>query len=332
MTVSQPAEAALDRLYRSLGTELLRVDAEISDAMKADRPEVSAMTSHVARYSGKKLRPALVLLIARSLGGPSPRHYRLGAIVELIHLATLVHDDVIDEAGMRRRDSTVNARWSNFDAVLLGDVIFARAINLLARLGDFRCLELLTKAVSTLCEGEILQNRHRQSTDVDEALYYRIIQDKTAALYSAGCELAAHIAGASPDVASACGLYGMELGTAFQITDDCLDLIGDEAVVGKSLGTDLRNGKMTLPILMLLANATGAERERAMRVISGGATEADDLAFMRRTLTRTGSIEAALTRARQHATKAVTAVRRSLPAGSITEFEAIADFVLARRR
>ena len=251
MTHSSPT---LERLYVGVAPELLHVDAEIAAALQTDRSAIAEMLSHVGRYSGKKLRPALVLLIARALGRVTPAHFRLGAIVEMIHLATLIHDDVIDGADMRRRDATANARWSNYEAVLLGDILFSRAINLLARLGDARCLDVLTRAVSTLCEGEILQNRHRQDAGVSEALYYDIIREKTAVLYAAGCELAAHLAGASAEWVRAAGTYGLELGLSFQIIDDCLDLFGDEAEVGKSLGTDLKGGKVTLPVILALAS------------------------------------------------------------------------------
>jgi octaprenyl-diphosphate synthase len=324
-------ETTLERLYVGVAPGLVRVDAEITAALRAERPEIAAMIQHVGRYSGKKLRPALVLLIGRALGRLGPAHYRLGAIVEMIHLATLIHDDVIDGAEVRRRDATVNARWSNYDAVLLGDILFSRAINLLARLGDARALDALTRAVSTLCEGEILQNRHRNDPGVSEALYYEIIEEKTAVLYAVGCELAAHLSGAPPEAVRACATFGLELGCAFQIIDDCLDLFGDEAEVGKSLGTDLKGGKVTLPVILAM-QAIGAAASlkiaSRLRDSDGASIEAE----LRSLVQGTGALDEAVQRARTHAERAKAAVRSILDGPSLEEFDAIADFVVARKR
>jgi octaprenyl-diphosphate synthase len=326
------SSTTLERLYVGVAPELLRVDSEIAAALQTERPAIRAMLDHVGRYSGKKLRPALVLLIARALGKATPAHFRLGAIVEMIHLATLIHDDVIDGATMRRRDETANARWSNYEAVLLGDILFSRAINLLARLGDPRSLDVLTRAVSTLCEGEILQNRHRQDPGVSEALYYDIIREKTAVLYAAGCELAAHLAGASAEWVRACETYGLELGLSFQIIDDCLDLFGDEAEVGKSLGTDLKGGKVTLPVILALATlGEGARLEIAKRLRNpdGDATLGDELKAL---VQASGALEESMQRARSHAERAKAAARTILDGQAAADLEAIADFVVARRR
>jgi octaprenyl-diphosphate synthase len=325
------AQTTLERLYVGVGPGLARVDAEIAAALKSDRPEIASLIAHVSRYSGKKLRPALVLLIGRALGKATPRHDRLGAIVEMIHLATLLPDDVIDGAAVRRKDATVNARWSNYEAVLLGDILFSRAINLLARLGDARCLDVLTRAVSTLCEGEILQNRHRQDPAVTEALYYDIIREKTAVLYGAGCELAATLAGAPPDAVRACATFGLELGLAFQIIDDCLDLFGDEAEVGKSLGTDLRGGKTTLPVILAFASIGDAARTKILarlRDLDAAAAEAD----LRALVQNCGGLDLAMQRAREHAERAKAATRGIFDAEASADFDAIADFVVARRK
>jgi octaprenyl-diphosphate synthase len=329
--MSIPAAHSLESLYREVAPELALVDAEISQALSTDRGEIAAMAAHLAAYSGKKLRPALVVLIGKACGGDG-RLVRLGACVELVHLATLVHDDVIDGAEMRRNIDTVNAKWTNYDAVLLGDIVFSRSINLLARLGDARCLDVLTRATSTLCEGEILQNAHRNDAALDEALYYRIITDKTAVLYGAACELAAHIAGASDAAVRALRTYGLELGVAFQIIDDCLDLTGDEAVVGKSLGTDLRNGKMTLPVMLLLRKLKGEARAAAERYVVDGARTAAERAAFTALLREHGTIDAALARAEEHVARGLAAVRKDAPAAAMPALEAVAAFVVARRK
>ncbi len=324
------SQDALERLYRPIVPDLALVESEILAALEADRHEIGEMTAHVGRYSGKKMRPAIALLIAKKCGGILPRHHRLGAVLEMIHLATLVHDDVIDGADMRRRSATANFKWSNFDAVLLGDILFARAINLLGRLGDAGALDELTQAVSTLCEGEILQNRHRRNAELDEALYYRIIEDKTAILYAAGCGLAAHLAGAPLLVVEALRTYGLELGTAFQIVDDVLDLVGDEATVGKSLGTDLRNGKVTLPVIFMRESATPADRARLVAVMRGEGTDAD-AAWLRQALVDGGHVEAANVRARDHIRRGLEAVSEALP-DAAPDLAEIAGFVVVRAR
>lgn len=328
MTASQ---TTLERLYVGVAPGLARVDAEIAAALEADRPEIASMIAHTTRYSGKKLRPALVLLIGRALGSATPKHERLGATVEMIHLATLLHDDVIDGADMRRKEATVNSRWSNYEAVLLGDILFSRAINLLARIGDARCLDVLTRAVSTLCEGEILQNRHRQDPAVSEALYYEIIREKTAVLYAAGCELAASLAGAPATTVNVCATFGLELGLAFQIIDDCLDLFGDEAEVGKSLGTDLRGGKMTLPVILAFAALGDAARTKITARMHD-LDESSARAEMRALVQDTGSLDEAMRRAREHAARAKAATRGVFGSETLADLDAIADFVVARRK
>ncbi len=329
--MTPPAALSLDSLYREVGTELTAVDAEISAALAVDRPEIAAMVGHAAAYAGKKLRPALAILIGKACGG-DPRLVRLGACIELVHLASLVHDDVIDGAERRRKIETVNARWTNYDAVLLGDVIFSRAINLLSRLGDGRALDVLTRATSTLCEGEILQNAHRNDPEVDEALYYRIITDKTAVLYAAACELSAGICGAPEETLRALRTYGLELGVAFQIIDDCLDLVGDEEEVGKSLGTDLRNGKMTLPVIQLLKGLRGEERARAVALVVNGAKTKEERSEFRDLLSAKGAIDAALTRAEEHVARGLAAARAAGPKAALPALEAVAAFVIKRRK
>jgi octaprenyl-diphosphate synthase len=332
MTPTPDSAPTLERLYAEVAPGLARVDSEITAALRAERPAIAEMIRHVGRYSGKKLRPVLVLLIGRAAGGITPGHHRLGAIVEMVHLATLIHDDVIDDADVRRRGATANARWSNYDAVLLGDILFSRAINLLAKLGDPRSLDVLTRAVSTLCEGEILQNRHRMDPGVSEALYYDIIREKTAVLYAAGCELAAHLAGAPPEAIKACATYGLELGLSFQIIDDCLDLFGDQAEVGKSLGTDVDGGKVTLPVILALATLPADQKLAWASRLSQGAADPALHADLRALVHGCGALDEALERARDHANRAKAATRNALDVRAVSDLDAIADFVVSRRR
>lgn len=329
MTLPTP----LIELYRSIEADLAAVEVDLRETLHSDRPEVAEMTAVAAGYGGKRMRPAMVLLVARAAGQPGEKHPRLGAAVEMIHLATLVHDDVIDEAAMRRQQETVNRHWSNHDAVLLGDVLFTRSINLLARLGDQRSLLRITGSVATLCEGEILQNRNRGNLRLAEETYYDIIDAKTAELYAAGCELAAHLAGASEEACEAYRVMGRELGVAFQIVDDILDLAGDEREVGKSLGTDLANGKMTLPLLLLRddldRDGAPADREALSQVIVEGADGAPR-DCVRALITEHDVLARASARAREHVARGLETVRPFCADEQWPALEAIGAYILAR--
>lgn len=324
---------ALIELYQSIRTELGWVERDLEETLHSDRPEVRAMTAVAAGYGGKRMRPAMVLLVGRAAGGITPRHARLGAAIEMIHLATLVHDDVIDDASLRRKQETVNRHWSNWDAVLLGDVLFTRSMHLLARLDDQRSLLRVTGSVSTLCEGEILQNRNRRRFDLDEATYYDIIQAKTAELYEAGCELGAHLAGANDDTVRAFAKMGRELGIAFQIVDDCLDLAGDEGEVGKSLGTDLSSGKMTMPLIALREALERAKDDAALTTFRSAieARATPELARKVQLLLREhGAMDAAIARAREHVALGLDAVRPFVAKAHEAWLEAIGEYILER--
>ncbi len=324
--------AVLDALYRSLAGEIEALDARIRETLSAEPGPVAEMLDHVSAYPGKRLRSALVFLIGRIEGGLGDDHRMLAAVIEMIHLATLVHDDVIDGALLRRSLPSVNVRFSPQEAVLLGDIIFARAINLLARMGSEKALQLLTRAVSTICEGEITQNRMRFRPETDRRTYLGIIRAKTAVLYSAGCELAAHLAGSSTRRVEGYARYGLELGMAFQIMDDCLDIYGDEVIAGKSLGTDARSGKLTLPVIHLLERLTGAEREDVIALLRSGAVDEASVGRLRSLSVREGSRDHAVAEAHRHAEAALDGLRDELPEEDLSVLREIAAFVLRRRK
>src|SRR5262249_40256168 len=207
---------------------------------------------HSSELRGKRLRPALVLLAGQACGGTRPAHPVVAAVVEMIHTATLVHDDILDEASVRRHAATVNAEWGNETAVLLGDYLFTHAFHLAASLDSTRACRWIGHATNKVCEGEMQQVHHRGDLDLDEAGYFAIIEGKTAELTAVSCRLGASSAGASDATVAGLERYGRNLGIAFQIADDVLDIWGDERVTGKSLGTDLEKQKLTLPIILLL--------------------------------------------------------------------------------
>ena len=326
-----PTTGGIEQSYRLVKHHMEALDKLMGEVLSADVESVDEMLRYASRYSGKRLRPALIFIIADMAGGAKPAHVKLGAVVELIHMATLVHDDVLDRATVRRSHDSVNIRWNNKDAILLGDVIFARAIRLLVSIGNMRALDQLTGAVSTICEGEIQQNQLSGDPSVDFGTYKQIIERKTASLYSAGCELAALLSGADDKLVRAFADFGMSLGTAFQIIDDCLDLIGDEAVVGKSLGTDVQNGKMTLPLIHLRAGLEGEERLEIEALIRRDSCTDNEIARVRQLLAAHGSIEHSFALARQYVDDSLTDLRELLDEKNFLIVEEIAAFVLQRQ-
>ena len=326
-----PTASVMEQSFPGLQARMASLDQLMAEILSADVDSVDEMLKYAGRYSGKRLRPALIFVIAEICGKVSDKHVRLGAVVELIHMATLVHDDVLDRATIRRKHDSVNIRWNNKDAILLGDIMFARAIRLLVSIGNTRALDTLTGAVSTICEGEIQQNQLSGDPDVDFATYRQIIDRKTASLYGAGCELAALLSQADGELVTAFRDFGNSLGAAFQIIDDCLDLTGDEAVVGKSLGTDIKNGKMTLPLIHLLGELEGAEREEVRDLIRRDTCTDAEVERVRRLLAEKGSIEHALSLARSYVETSLAPLRRLVPARHFAVIDEIAAFVLERR-
>lgn len=265
--MSVQAASALVALLRPLQADLARVEDEIRRMTTSPAKPLKELLDHVGRFSGKRLRPALTLIAGRMFQPLRPEHYTVGAIVELIHTATLVHDDILDESGLRRRVETINRRVGNETAVLLGDYIFATCFKEAAALEDRFASRYLAEIVGIVCRGEILQIHHRHDVELSEETYFRVIEDKTAALYAAALRCGAEIAGAPAAQSDALASFGTRMGTAFQIVDDILDLTGDESAVGKSLGTDLDKAKMTLPLLRLRDRATAADRRKVVEAI-----------------------------------------------------------------
>jgi octaprenyl-diphosphate synthase len=250
--------------------DLAALEDHLSTALATQSAPLRELVRHISRYSGKRLRPALVFLAARATGNAvRADHYKIAAIVELIHMATLIHDDILDHADVRRRVPTVNALHGNHVAVLLGDFVYAHAFAMSVELPTPEASKVLARVTKVVCQGEIEQIFDRFDFDMNEDQYIRIIEAKTAELYAAAAELGASYAGADRREVSALARFGRCIGNAFQVIDDCLDLIGDEAVVGKSLGTDLESGKMTLPLIRLRDRASDADRKRLQAIVLG---------------------------------------------------------------
>jgi octaprenyl-diphosphate synthase len=245
----------LARLYEPIAAELAEAEGVFRTELESDSPYVHELVAHLRHYRGKQLRPALLLLTAKACGQVSPAHITLAAVVEMIHTATLVHDDVLDRADLRRHVATINARWGNASSVLLGDLLFTHAFYLASTTGSTRACRLIGAATNRVCEGELQQIGERGNMELSEDHYFAIIRGKTAELTACACELGAMFAGAESEVVENMAGYGRDLGVAFQIVDDILDLVGSQGVVGKSLGTDLEEQKLTLPLIRLLQQA-----------------------------------------------------------------------------
>ncbi|HEY2615031.1 MAG TPA: polyprenyl synthetase family protein, partial [Chthoniobacterales bacterium] len=230
-------------------------------------PAIEGYVAYAIGGRGKRLRPLVALLSGGATGAITSAHVDLAVIVELIHIATLVHDDIMDEAERRRAQPTVNARWGNSLSVLLGDCLFAQALNLSTNFDNAEISRTIARAAREVCSGEIIQTQRSFDLHLGIENYLRIIEMKTGALFAAGAELGAVLNGADPETTRALKDFGRKLGSAYQIYDDCLDIAGNESDIGKTLGTDLRKGKMTLPVLMLLGSAPSAERERYCELI-----------------------------------------------------------------
>ncbi|MCI0651685.1 MAG: polyprenyl synthetase family protein [Planctomycetes bacterium] len=250
----------LERVYEPIETQMAALNDYLATEFSSTEPFLHELLMHVAHYRGKQIRPACLFLAARAVGGRISRdHVKCAAVIELIHTATLVHDDVLDEAKLRRRVETVNRRWGERAAVLIGDFIYSRGFTISTEVQGVS--GMLAATTHTICEGELLQVGSAFQFDLSEATYLEIIRKKTAVLYGIACRIGARLSGASETVQQIFDEYGQALGMAFQISDDALDLTGDEHVVGKSLGTDILKGKMTLPLI------------RAREIIKGGKLE-----------------------------------------------------------
>ncbi len=265
---------ALKTTFELINSQLYSVEERIRQQARAFDPAVEGYVAYAIESHGKRLRPALALLAGGATGAINTSHFDLAVVVELIHAATLVHDDILDGADKRRGQPTANAKWGNAISVLLGDCLFAHALKLSTSFPNGEISRRIAHAASDVCSGEIIQTQRRFDLKLSVPDYYKIIEMKTAALFAASCELGAFINEAAPDVISALRIFGLRLGTAYQIYDDVLDLAGDEAKVGKTLGSDLRKGKLTLPILHLLQNADPAERHQISEIILQGDDEA----------------------------------------------------------
>ena len=314
-----PVDEGMARMRRILA-------AQLTDAS----PAVADMTAHVDRFQGKQLRAALVLLAGEATGNTTDEHASVAAIVEMIHLATLVHDDILDGAEVRRRVACVNQRWDNQIAVLLGDFLYARAFALSTELSSRLCSKLLSETTRILCVGEIEQSTRRYDFEMGQEVYESIAGAKTAALYAAACELGARYPGGNEELGRQMATVGRNLGLAFQIIDDCLDLTGSTDTLGKSAGTDVEDGKVTLPVLHTYSLAAEDERAAIRDVYTRPGLE-ERARILRETVDLEPGLRFAQERARELADGALERLS-ALPEGPARDsLLSVAAFILDRK-
>jgi octaprenyl-diphosphate synthase len=324
------SDARLERLVAPIAEDLGRMREILARQLAERSHAVSDMTDHVARFRGKQLRGALVLLSGDATGNITDEHPAIAAIVEMIHLATLVHDDVLDGAEVRRRVACVNQRWDNQVAVLLGDFLYARAFALSTDLSSRLASRALAEATRRICVGEIEQSTLRYDFELSDERCEAIASAKTATLYAVACELGARYPGGRDDVGQELWQYGQEIGLAFQLVDDCLDVVGEEAVVGKSVGQDVEDGKITLPVLHAYRSAGRAAQARVREIYTQpGLTRRVEL--LREACDLAGGVESAMARAADLARSARARVAKLPESPARAALEDLAGYVVERR-
>ena len=329
-TLSTARAPSLDALMALVASDMNGVNAVILERMQSKVALIPELAGHLIAGGGKRMRPMLTLASASLLGYPGTRHHKLAAAVEFIHTATLLHDDVVDGSGMRRGKRTANLIWGNPASVLVGDFLFSRAFELMVEDGSLKVLRILSHASAVIAEGEVDQLTAQRRIETDEDHYLDIISAKTAALFAAACRVSPVVAEASEEAELALECYGRNLGIAFQLTDDAIDYASDAATMGKGVGDDFRDGKMTLPVI--LAYARGSEDDRAFwrSAIGGDRVSDDDLAHAIALLRSSEAIADTVERARQYARRAIDALARFPASKARAALAEAAEFAVAR--
>ncbi len=329
-------EDALTTLVRLVAVDLEACNRTIVARMDSPVSLIPQLAAHIVAAGGKRLRPVLTLAAARLCGYPGPaggsRHVDLAACVEFIHTATLLHDDVVDESQLRRGLASANAVFGNKASVLVGDFLFARAFQLMVEDGSLRVLKILSGAAATIAEGEVLQLITQNDLSTSDQRYLQVIEGKTAALFAAACQVGAVIAGRPAEEEDALAIYGMKLGIAFQLVDDALDYAADQATLGKTVGDDFREGKITLPVLVAHQAGDGVERAFWSRTIERLEQTDSDLDEAMRLIARRGAIGATLDRARCFAREAKDALMIFPDSAMRRALLGVADYTVQRAR
>lgn len=327
----KPADPRLMELLAPVQSGMEEVARELETMLSADSPALEDMLGHLTSFGGKRLRAALVLLSGQAALNGSDELPGVASIVEAIHLATLVHDDVLDGADVRRRVASVNTRWDNQSAVLLGDLLYARAFDRSTRLSSRLASRMLSQTTQVICEGEIVQAASRYEFEMSQTAYEGIAGAKTAALYRTACELGARYPEGNENHAQVLADFGEKVGLAFQIVDDVLDVVGDAAVVGKSVGNDVEDGKVTLPVLRTYQAADAAGRQAIQDAYTRPEWKGERAAKLREAADLSGGVEYSLERSRELVREALAGLV-TLPETAAREtLERLGEYVLERK-
>ncbi len=318
----------LEKLGQLLATDMQAVDRVIRERLHSDVVLIRQVAEYIIGGGGKRLRPALVLLSAGAMGYRGTAHHTLAAVVEFIHTATLLHDDVVDESSLRRGRPTANTLFGNAASVLVGDFVYSRAFQMMVNVDDMRVLRVLADATNVIAEGEVLQLMNCRNADIDEASYLQVIRYKTAKLFEAAGRLGAIISGASPQAEEAMAAYGSHLGTAFQLIDDVLDYSGDTGVIGKNVGDDLAEGKATLPLIRVMHHGTPGEAAAVRRAVESG--DGTDLDTVLAAIRRCGALDYARRQAEAEADAACAALSVIPPTPYRDSLLQLASFAVTR--
>jgi octaprenyl-diphosphate synthase len=332
--VATPALEGLlkERVAVLVGADLEAVEAEIRRELDSPVALIQEMGAYIAGAGGKRLRPILLLLAARLAGARGERPVRLACVVELLHTATLIHDDVVDRAPLRRGRPSANARWGDDASVLVGDHLYSKSFDLLVRDNDRAIMETLARSTVSMTEAEVFQLERKRGEGTSEADYVRIITHKTASFISACCRIGGLLGGVPPEQLEALTRYGLDIGVAFQISDDSLDFVADQARLGKAIGADLREGKRTLPLIAMLERAKPAQAERVRGMLHEHTLGPAEIDEIRRLVLEYDGVDYARTRAHAYARAAKRDLEAFPPSEERDVLSLVADFVVDRDR
>jgi len=326
----EPNEPSLEALVRLVKTDMERVNATILSRTGSDVSMIPEVANHLISSGGKRLRPMLTLACASLCGYEGEGHVKLAASVEFMHTATLLHDDVVDESDMRRGKLAARKLWGNEASVLVGDFLLGQAFKMMVEVGSLPCLDILATAASVIAEGEVMQLAAAKNTETSEDDYLAVIRGKTAELFAAACEVGAVLGQRPKGEQSACRSYGMNLGIAFQLVDDALDYGGSQAKLGKNVGDDFREGKITLPVVLAFRRGDAEERAFWKRCLEGEASSEENLAHAIGLLTKHRALADTIERARHYGAMAKDALALFTPGLAKDALAEAVDFCISR--
>ncbi|QSP96111.1 polyprenyl synthetase family protein [Marinobacter salinisoli] len=316
------------RIYDTVAEDFSRVNDLILERLGSNVPLVEKIAQYLIESGGKRLRPLLVLLSSQAAGYDKDDHLKLAAVIEFLHTATLLHDDVVDTSDMRRGRSTANARWGNAPSVLVGDFLYARAFEMMVELKSLAIMDVLSHATAVIAEGEVMQLMNVKNPNLTEDQYLKVIHDKTAKLFEAASHSGALLAGASDTQVQALRDYGRHLGLAFQLVDDVLDYRGDAQTMGKNVGDDLAEGKVTLPLIYAMTNGSDSDANLIRQAIRKGGLE--DLSRIGEIVETSGALEYTMQKARDEAAKANECLNTLSASPHKTAMELLSELAVAR--